>query len=845
MAAKLYQKIRLLLSIKTNRSFPMSSRSIAALIFRQPVLLSSLLITGLVVGIRRLEVLQPLELMSFDQMVRLQPDAGQDPRLLVVGITDVDIQAQKRWPISDKTLAQLLAQLQQYRPKVIGLDLYRDVPQPPGKTELLKQLQAPNVITITKLSDDTGNEVKAPPGVPEKRIGFNDLVLDPDGVVRRNFMYASVEKERFYSLSLRLSLSFLNSQQVIAGKHLELSKKSFVPLEADSGGYQNIDALGYQVLLNYRSPTVAKQVTLTEVLNGELNPDWVKDKIVLIGTTAPSIKDVFFTPYNPADNKAAVTPGVLVHAQMVSQILSTVLDNRPLFWFWSWWGEIFWVWGWSFVGGLLAWRIQRPLLLIVVTTVGVGILFGISFGLFMLAGWIPLVPTAMALVGTVGATVVYKLFHNAFHDPLTNLPNRALFLKRLQEANARTKLRNNSLLAVLFLDIDRFKVINESFGHSIGDQLLIAIIQRLKSYLRITDSIARVGGDEFAVLLEDINDISQATLVADRLQKTLLLPFKLKGEEIFISASVGIAINQADYDYQADELLRDAHIAMYRAKTLGRARYEIFSTGMRAQVVNKLQLETDLRWAIERQEFLVYYQPIVCLKTGKIAGFESLVRWQHPTRGLVSPAEFIPVAEETELIIPMSQWILQESCRQMRIWQEQFPRNPPFMISVNLSLQQFSQPNLVEQIEKTLKETGLDGYTLKLEITESMAMKDVDSTIASLLRLKKLNVRLSIDDFGTGYSSLSYLHRFPADTLKVDRSFVMRMDDTSEDAAIVQTIVMLSHSLGMDIVAEGVETAGQLEKLRSLQCEYGQGYFFSKPLPSEAAEALLAKEPTW
>ena len=742
-------------------------------------------------------------------------------------------------------MAELLAKLQEYHPKAIGLDIYRDIPQQPGHTALLKQLQAPNIVAITTLDDGTGNEVKPPPGIPEKRIGFNDLVLDPDGVIRRNWMYASVGKEEFYSLSLKLSLSFLNNQDVIAGKHLELSKKSFVRLEADSGGYQNIDALGYQVLLNYRSPTVTRQVTLREVLNGQLNPNWVKDKIVLIGTTAVSIKDIFFTPYNAGDNKKAVTPGVLVHAQMVSQILSTVLDNRPLFWFWSWWGEIFWVWGWSLVGGLLAWRIQRPLLLIVATIVAAGGLFGICFGLFILAGWIPLVPTAMALLGTVGTTLLYKLFHNAFHDTLTNLPNQALFLKQLQEAIARTKLRDNSLLAVLFLDIDRFKVINQSFGNLIGDQLLVAITRRLNSYLRLTDSVARVGGDEFAIVLEDIHNISQATLVADQLQKELILPFKLKGEEIFITASIGIAINQADCDYQADELLRDANIAMYRAKALGKKRYEIFATGMRTQVVNKLQLETDLRRAIESQEFLLYYQPIVSLKTGKIAGFESLVRWQHPTRGLVSPVEFIPIAEETGLIIPMSQWILQESCRQMRVWQEQFPLNPPLMISVNLSLEQFSQQNLVEQIEETLKVTGLDGHTLKLEITESMAMKDVNSTIASLLRLKKLNLRLSIDDFGTGYSSLSYLHRFPADTLKIDRSFVMRMDDTSEDAAIVQTIVVLSHSLGMDLVAEGVETAGQLEKLRLLQCEYGQGYFFSKPLPSEAAAALLAKEPRW
>ncbi len=469
-----------------------------------------------------------------------------------------------------------------------------------------------------------------------------------------------------------------------------------------------------------------------------------------------------------------------------------------------------------------------------------------------MSGWVPFVPAAIALIASSAGVVVYRLLYDTFHDALTGLPNRALFVKRLQNAinvqrshGQTLEKAETSSVAVLFLGLDGFKAINDSFGHRLGDQMLVAMTQRLNACLHPKDQLARVGGDEFAVLRRDIRNTDEVTDLADQLQKQVTDPFKLNGQEVFTTVSIGIVLGRANSDYEPEDILRDAHTAMHQAKASGKARHEVFATGMRVQVMTRLQLETDLRRAIERQEFRLHYQPIVSLQTGKLAGFEALVRWQHPQRGLVPPAEFIPVAEETDLILPMSEWIIWEACRQLKQWQDQFPHDPPLLVSVNFSGRQFSHLELVDQIEHILQETGLDGRSLKLEITESTAMTDVELTIALLQRLKSLNLQLSIDDFGTGYSSLSYLHRFPTNTIKVDRSFVSRMGDGSEEAQIVQTIIVLGHNLGMDIVAEGVETAEQLAKLRSLNCEYGQGYFFSKPLPPEAAAELLESDPQW
>lgn len=436
-----------------------------------------------------------------------------------------------------------------------------------------------------------------------------------------------------------------------------------------------------------------------------------------------------------------------------------------------------------------------------------------------------------------------QLLHHAFHDPLTGLSNRALFMNRLEHAFELAKRRPDYLFAVLFLDLDRFKTINDSLGHSCGDQLLVEFVERLVPCLRSGDTLARLGGDEFAMLLEDIHHISDATAVANRIQKQLELTFNLNGHQVSTSASIGIALSAADYN-GPEELLRDADLAMYRAKSRGRAGHQVFDPAMQARrEVALLQLESELRRAIERQEFQLHYQPVVSLETGLLAGFEALVRWKHFSRGIIAPEEFMPVAEETGLIVPIGYWVLREACRQMCVWQELFPANPPLTISVNISGKQFSQADLIPQIVCILQETGISARSLNLEITESAIGENLDAAAATIGQLKNLGVQLYIDDFGTGYSSLSVLHRFPFDALKIDRSLIGRMGADGESSEIVWAIVTLADNLGIGVVAEGVETADQLEQLRATGYNkgLGQGYFFSKPLNREAVEVLMSR----
>jgi diguanylate cyclase (GGDEF)-like protein len=428
--------------------------------------------------------------------------------------------------------------------------------------------------------------------------------------------------------------------------------------------------------------------------------------------------------------------------------------------------------------------------------------------------------------------------HAAFHDALTGLPNRALFTDHLKLAIERTKRQPGYHFAVLFMDLDRFKNINDSLGHIYGDQLLVAIAKRLKGCLRQMDVIARLGGDEFAILLDGFTDLTDVLHVAEKIQEVISEPLTIDKNEAFTSASIGIALSSTGYE-RPEDILRDADTAMYRAKDGGKARHEVFDEVMYARAVSLLNLENDLRRALERQEFQVYYQPIVTLKTGSVCGFEALVRWQHPTRGLISPLEFIPIAEETGLIVPLGQWVLEESCRQMCEWREQSFANRTLTVSVNLSGKQLSRPDLCEQVQLILERTGLDPRALKLEITESVVMENADLAITMLNQLHDLGIQLSIDDFGTGYSSLSYLHRFPVSNLKVDRSFISRMGLGDENLEIVRTIIMLARNLGMEVIAEGIETEEQLAQLRALSCGFGQGYLFSKPLTAESATALI------
>jgi diguanylate cyclase (GGDEF)-like protein/PAS domain S-box-containing protein len=431
-----------------------------------------------------------------------------------------------------------------------------------------------------------------------------------------------------------------------------------------------------------------------------------------------------------------------------------------------------------------------------------------------------------------------QLHHDAFHDALTGLPNRALFMDHLKLAIARSRRNMGTRFAVLYLDLDRFKVINDSLGHTIGDQLLVGIADRLKLNLRPGDTVARLGGDEFTVLIEDITEETESVQVAERIQKELSVPFLLSGREVFTTVSMGIAPSATGYE-RAEDILRDADTAMYRAKSSGKARYEIFDKAMHARAINLLQMETDMRRALEREEFLLHYQPIVSLENFRLRGFEALVRWQHPERGFISPMDFIPVAEDTGMIIQLGEWVMREACRQMQLWQKRFPVEPPLFISVNLSSKQFSQNTLISTFAAILQETGVKPQTVKLEITESVVMENIDTATDMLRQLRALGVQLAIDDFGTGYSSLSYLHRFPIDTLKIDRSFVTRMSENNENTEIVRTIVVLAQNLGMDVIAEGVETNEQLVLLQKLGCENGQGYFFSKPANSDGAEKII------
>ncbi|MCA1739205.1 MAG: EAL domain-containing protein [Actinobacteria bacterium] len=437
-----------------------------------------------------------------------------------------------------------------------------------------------------------------------------------------------------------------------------------------------------------------------------------------------------------------------------------------------------------------------------------------------------------------------ELEHRAFHDPLTGLPNRDLFSDRLEQAMARTQ-RRNDLVAVLFLDLDNFKVVNDSLGHEAGDQLLIAVSQRLKRCLRPRDIVARMGGDEFTVMLEGVSDVGGAEEIAERISRELWAPFTIEGEHIFVTASIGIVLSDALGGGSGGDLLRAADVALYRAKDKDKARYEVFDRSKDAQALERLELENSLRNAIERNELKVYYQPVFSLVSESIAGMEALLRWEHPERGMMYPTEFIPLAEETGLIVPIGRWVLEEACRQAREWQERCPSDPPPIVGVNLSLRQFEHLGLVEDVAQVLRETGLDPGNLSLEITESVAMHDVDSTVATLEKLNSLGVWLVIDDFGTGHSSLFYLtSRFGMGHLKIDGAFVREFVNDPENPMIMPGLITFAHAVGLRVIAEGVETASQLQRLKEMGCEFVQGNYIAKPLTPAAASKLLAIKPS-
>jgi diguanylate cyclase (GGDEF)-like protein len=441
-----------------------------------------------------------------------------------------------------------------------------------------------------------------------------------------------------------------------------------------------------------------------------------------------------------------------------------------------------------------------------------------------------------------------QLRYLLMHDGLTHLPNRDFFMDRMQSLLEQFSQQPDRQFALLFLDCDGFKVVNDSLGHLVGDQLLIAIARRLESCLIPGQILIRIGGDEFLVLMETIPFPETATALATQILQAYAAPFHIEQQEIFINVSIGIVIGGASYA-KPEVVLRDADIAMYRAKALGKGVYQVFSPKMYAQAIERLQLENALRRVIERQELLLYYQPLVSLQTGHIAGFEALLRWQHPERGFVNPGAFIPLAEETGLIVPIGQWVLQTASTQLQSWQQELRTESPLEVSVNLSMKQLYHPHLLDDLDRVLQATQV-GSQLTLELTESMMMRDTKATLDILKHLKSRSVQLSIDDFGQGYSSLSYLHDLPVDVIKIDRAFISGTNAKSSHPGIqrpeiVRTIIDLAHNLGVKVVAEGVETAEQLAQLRQLGCEWGQGYFFSKPVDSDAARQLIAVAPCW
>jgi diguanylate cyclase (GGDEF)-like protein len=431
-----------------------------------------------------------------------------------------------------------------------------------------------------------------------------------------------------------------------------------------------------------------------------------------------------------------------------------------------------------------------------------------------------------------------QLAHDALHDGLTGLPNRVLFLDRLEHAIQYGKRHPAFRFAVLFMDLDHFKVVNDSLGHTVGDDLLISFGQRLLTCLRTSYSIARLGGDEFVVLLEDVKDEKSVTQAAERILEMQREHFYINGRHMFTSASIGIVIQTGEYS-RAEDLLRDADIAMYHAKDLGKARYAVFSPELRNKAIVRLELENELRQAVECKEFQLYYQPIYQLWSEQVTGFEALIRWNHPQRGLLKPESFLSIAEESDLILIIGDWVLRKACTQMKCWREMYPQFENLAVNVNISGRQLSQPDFVEQVERALLDTGLPASALKLEITESTVIQNQLMANDFFTRLSSLGIQLQVDDFGTGYSSLSYLQLFPIHCIKIDRSFIQDIGRPGKNQDLVRTMIMMAKDLGMEAIAEGIETQEQLELLQSLACHRGQGFLMSRPLDEISAERLL------
>lgn len=785
-------------------------------------------------------LLERAELDVYDALVSAAPDIGSDPRLTVIGITEADIQ-KYGYPLRDAQVARLLAVVQARKPRVIGLDLYRHAEHPPGRAALVQQLAAPNVIAVrfVGLDPDVG-EVPAPDVMPPEQVGFNDFVLDPDGVVRRALIFVGSERRQFHSFALRVAVGYLDGDAA-AGVFtfdetaLHLRGHRIARLTPSFGGYADADNAGYQTLLRFRSrETPADVLSLDDVLQGRYDPRQLAGRAVLIGSVAPSLNHLFFTPYSPRMQARFLMPGVVLHAQIVSQLLD-VSEGRPgsVYRAAAPTGELAWLLAWALLAALLVWRVEHPLLLLAAGIALPAALLGTAWGALAGRLWLPVIAPAIAMIFSAGIVGMQRYLYRTRYDRLTALPARESFLRQVERVGQTSGV---APCTVAVMDIDRFDMVNKSLGHAAGDRVLVEIARRLGSALGENGVLARTGGDEFSVVFRGA-DPPAVERSLDNMRRALAEPLQAGRYRLSFTASIGIATSERTSREVAGELLRDAHTAMYRAKVLQSSGYEIFSDDMREEASVRLALESDLNVALENDEFFLAYQPIVDLKTGRVTGFETLLRWQSAARGLVSPGEFIPVAEETGMINRLGDWILSNACRQAREWLARFP-DRPLTVNVNLSRRQLERGDLAAKLARLLEEHRLPAHALQLEITESMVMRNPEAARELLLDIRALGLGLAIDDFGTGYSSLSHLHRFPADTLKIDRAFVSRMEASPEDK-IIETILDLGHKLGMKLVAEGVETERQVTLLRSAGCDHAQGFLFSRPLPAREATGLL------
>ena len=812
------------------------------------ILLSGLITTTVLTVCQTLQITEPLELFLFDQGIRLIRDRNDDPRLLIIGITDEDI-AQYGWPLPEETLSNLLNNLQQHNPRVIGLDLFRTQAQ---SNNLVAQLQADNLIIVSKI-DENGdflltNETNL---IPREQIGFSDLLIDPDNVVRRSLLFVNVaepSEPAFYSFALRIALNYLDVDKTefrADQDSLHIQNTEIPILRAGDGGYQKIDNSGYQMLLRYRDRiSPAQQLSLDAVLSQSFDPAVIEDKIVLIGGIDSSLKDEFYTPYSAALSNNFVMPGVIVHAQIVSHLLDIIAhSSRTVYQFLPVWLEPGWLLIWAIAAGMITWRIRRPIILLFASILLIATILGISYGFLLGLIWVPTAELIIGILLAVGLNTGQRLLYHSTYDELTQLPKRDLFVSLVHKAlqQQQNNLHTQSVI-VAFLEIERINLINKSLGYKAGDRVLTLVTEQLKQGLPATTRVARLGDSEFAILFKQ-NSQASVQSILEQLQNALSKPMNLGKHRLLLTPDLGVSVAQGQQSYDPDNLIRNAHLAMYKSKASSQAKHTFFSTNMLTEDVHRLQLESDLLTAIEREQFYLAYQPIICLKNNAIAGFEALIRWQKADGSFISPVKFIPVAEETGLILPLGEWVFRTACQQLQHWKVAFP-DQRLVMSVNLSICQFSQPNLIQMIRETLEQFNLQGQDIRLEITESMVMEDIHQSIQLMMQFRELGIQLAIDDFGTGYSSLSYLHRLPFDTLKIDKSFIGHMESNREDYAIVNTILDLGHSLNINAVAEGVETLEQVKLLQQHQCQYGQGYFFARPLDAVQATKFL-HEPRW